>query len=88
MKTNILEVPYVSGVDANYYFAQSGGYYNEFYENILTQIENKRKEFESLNYAYQDSDITIMINDIEIKYSGKGRDGLECPLNNRQTIIQ
>lgn len=68
-------VPYASGIDTLYYFAKSGGYYDEFYQNILTQIDTKKKEFEALNYAYQDNEIVITLNDIEIKYSGKGRDG-------------
>ena len=71
----IKEAPYVSGIDALYYFAQSGGYYDEFYNDILKQIEDKKQEFESLNYAYQDNEIVITINEIDIKYSGKGRDG-------------
>lgn len=75
MNTDILKVPSISGIDAIYYFAQSGGFYDKFYENILHQIETKQKEFETLDYAYQESDIVIFINDIEIQYSGKGRDG-------------
>ena len=67
--------PLISGIDALYYFAQSGGQYDEFYENIISQIENKRAEFSALNYAYADDDIIITINDIDIKYSGMGRDG-------------
>jgi len=75
MNESNLKVAQVSGIDAVYYFGQSGGFYNEFYLDILNQVETKRKEFESLDYAYQDSDITITINKIDIKYSGKGRDG-------------
>mgnify|MGYP006971763695 CR=1 FL=1 len=44
--------PFASGVDALYYFAQSGGGYDEFYMNIIDQIEDKKAEFSALNYAY------------------------------------
>lgn len=69
------EIPHASGIDALYYFAQSGGGYNRFYENIIEQIENKKAEFDSLNYAYADNDIIVIINGIDVKYSGMGRDG-------------
>ncbi|MDD5401614.1 MAG: hypothetical protein PHQ93_10570 [Sulfurimonas sp.] len=72
---NIKNTPQISGIDALYYFAQSGGGYSRFYENIIEQIEDKRAEFTALNYAYADNDIIITINNIDIKYSGMGRDG-------------
>jgi DNA-binding transcriptional ArsR family regulator len=67
--------PQISGIDALYYFAQSGGGYDNFYMEIINQIEDKKAEFQALNYAYADNDIIIKINDIDIKYSGAGRDG-------------
>lgn len=67
--------PFISGIDALYYFAQSGGRYDEYYENIIEQIEDKKVEFTALNYAYADNDIIITINNIDVKYSGMGRDG-------------
>lgn len=72
---NKLNTPFVSGIDALYYFAQSGGGYDEFYEDIIEQIELKKQEFSILNYAYHDNDIILTINDIDIKLSGMGRDG-------------
>lgn len=68
-------IAYISGIDALYYFAQSGGKYDEFYENIIDQIEDKKAEFTALDYAYNDNDLIITINDIDVKYSGMGRDG-------------
>ncbi|MDF1877411.1 hypothetical protein JHD47_06230 [Sulfurimonas sp. SAG-AH-194-L11] len=67
--------PQISGIDALYYFAQSGGGYDEFYMNIIDQIEDKKAEFKAFDYAYNDNDIIIKINNIDIKYSGAGRDG-------------
>jgi len=75
VKDNINKPPQISGIDALYYFAQSGGGYDNFYMNIIEQIEDKKAEFKALNYAYADSDIVIKINNIDIKYSGAGRDG-------------
>ena len=68
-------IPHISGIDALYYFAQSGGKYDNYYMNIIDQIEDKKAEFTALNYAYNDNDIIITINDIDVKYSGMGRDG-------------
>ncbi|MFA6191929.1 MAG: hypothetical protein WC665_06220 [Sulfurimonas sp.] len=72
---NSKNTPFVSGIDALYYFAQSGGGYPRYYMNITDQIENKKEGFNALNYAYADNDIIITINDIDLKYSGMGRDG-------------
>jgi hypothetical protein len=67
--------PQVSGIDALYYFAQSGGGYDNYFEDIINQIEGKKQEFSSFSIAYADTDIIITLNDINIKYSGMGRDG-------------
>ena len=72
---NFKNTPIASGIDALYYFAQSGGGYDDYYMNIIDQIEDKKAEFTALNYAYNDNDIIITLNDIDIKYSGMGRDG-------------
>ncbi len=73
--THAKKTPQVSGIDALYYFAQSGGLYDQFFENILEQIEERKAYFSSLNYAYADNDIIIPVNGISVMYSGKGRDG-------------
>lgn len=72
---NIKNTPFVCGIDALYYFAQSGGGYDNFYMNIIDQIEDKKAEFNAINYPYNDNDIVITINGIDVKYSGMGRDG-------------
>lgn len=69
--------PIVSGIDALYFFAQSGAFYDRLYDNVTGQIERRKKEFEALNVSYQESDIIVNINGIEVKYSGRGRDGFE-----------
>ena len=48
-KINLKNTPIISGVDALYYFAQSGAYYDDFYQDILNQIEDKKSEFMALN---------------------------------------
>jgi hypothetical protein len=67
--------PFVAGIDALYYFAQSGGNYWRFYEDIIEQIELRKQEFKALDYAYNDNDIIVTINTIDVKFSGTGRDG-------------
>ncbi|PHM16608.1 MAG: hypothetical protein CJD30_10645 [Sulfuricurvum sp. PD_MW2] len=76
MQSSIAEkMPYASGIDALYYFAQSGAFYDRLYEDIINQIEDKKAYFKSLNYQYADNDITVTINEIDVVYSGMGRDG-------------
>jgi hypothetical protein len=72
---SITLTPVVSGIDALQYFAQSGGQYDRFYESLMDQIEDKKAYFKKLNYQYADNDIIVKINDIEVQYSGMGRDG-------------
>ncbi|MGE4457306.1 MAG: hypothetical protein AB7E13_10235 [Arcobacteraceae bacterium] len=67
--------PFASGIDTLYYFAQSGAGYDRFFENLLDQIDDKKATFKALNYAYNDDDIIVTINTIDLKLSGTGRDG-------------
>ncbi|WP_345972233.1 hypothetical protein [Sulfurimonas diazotrophicus] len=69
--------PMLSGIDALYYFAQSGAFYDRFFESIMEKIEEKKAYFDSLNFAYENSDIIIPINGIDMIYSGAGRDGFQ-----------
>lgn len=73
--SNVKFIPHVSGIDALYYFVQSGAFYDRLYENIIDQIEDKKAYFKSLNYQYADNDIIVNINGIDVVYSGMGRDG-------------
>ena len=76
MQSSIAEkLPYASGIDALYYFAQSGAFYDRLYMDIINQIEDKKAYFKTLNYQYADNDITVTINGIDVVYSGMGRDG-------------
>lgn len=76
MQSSIAEnLPYACGIDALYYFAQSGAFYDRLYDEIINQIEDKKAYFKSLNYQYADNDITVIINGIDVVYSGMGRDG-------------
>lgn len=76
MQSSIAEkLPYASGIDALYYFAQSGAFYDRLYEDIINQIEDKKAYFKSINYQYADNDIIVTINGIDVVYSGMGRDG-------------
>ena len=72
---NEKNIPHISGIDALYYFAQSGGNYDNYYMDIIDQIEDKKAEFTALNYPYTDKDIIININNIDLQHSGTGRDG-------------
>lgn len=75
LNDSVTSTPVVSGIDALQYFAQSGGQYDRFYESLMDQIEDKKAYFKKLNYQYADNDIIVKINDIEVQYSGMGRDG-------------
>jgi hypothetical protein len=75
MKSILKNIPYVCGIDALYYFAQSGGGYDRFYLDLIEQIEDKKREFELLSIAYQESDIIVSLNNVDVKFSGIGRDG-------------
>jgi len=64
-----------SGCDALYYFAQTNGAYDAFFETLVTQINDRKLYFESINYAYHDNDIILKLLDYDLIYSGMGRDG-------------
>ena len=70
-----MNIPYVCGIDALYFFVQSGAGYDDIYLDILNQIDQQEKNFKALEYAYQDNEIILTLNDIDVPFSGKGRDG-------------
>lgn len=72
---HVKNIAFASGIDALYYFAQSGAFYDRKYEDIINQIEDRKAYFKSLNYQYADNDIIVNINGIDVVYSGMGRDG-------------
>ena len=71
----IENIAYVCGIDALYFFVQSGAGYDDIYLDILNQIDQQEKNFKALEYAYQDNEIILTLNDIDVPFSGKGRDG-------------
>ncbi|MFA6191713.1 MAG: hypothetical protein WC665_05105 [Sulfurimonas sp.] len=76
MKNKLIKnIPFASGIDSLYYSAQSGGQYDEYYESIIDKVEDKKREFTLLNYAYDNKDIVITVNGIDMRFSGTARDG-------------
>ena len=74
-KNTVKNTPIVSGIDALYYFASSHPYYDNFYLDILSQIEAQKERFKAYDYQYNDKDIIVKIQDTDFIFSGISRDG-------------
>jgi len=64
-KNTIKNIPIVSGIDALYYFADSHPNYDNFYLNLLSQIEEQKDMFKRYEYQYNDKDIIVKIKDAD-----------------------
>jgi len=74
-KNTIKNIPLVSGIDALYYFANSHPNYDNFYLDLLSQIEEQKDMFRRYEYQYNDKDLIIKIKDSDFIFSGISRDG-------------
>lgn len=61
----------VYGIDSLYFFCESNEFYDELFLDILDQIETIKGNFEKKELEYENSDITININDIHLNFLGK-----------------
>lgn len=69
------KIPMVSGIDALYYFAETNHLYEVFFLELLSQVEDRRREFDLMSVSYQENDIIVSLQHEQIVYSGAGRDG-------------
>ena len=59
------------GIDTCYYFAESNENYDNFFLDLLDQIEDKKSLFERREIEYNNNDIVIELNSMSLQYLNK-----------------
>ena len=65
------EIKKVFGIDTLYFFFETNENYDDLFLEILDQLEEIKGKFEKRNIEFENKDLTISINDIQLSYLGK-----------------
>ena len=71
ISTNLPNV--ISGIDTLYYFYESNNLYDEFFINMLQQLEDNKKRFDSQNISYENRDLKITVHNQLFEFNGKSQ---------------
>ena len=63
----------ISGIDTLYYFYESNEKYDDMFLDILNQINETKEKFEKKYLKYENSDITLSLNNQLFIYNGKAQ---------------
>jgi len=69
--TNLPDV--ISGIDTLYYFFESNNLYDNFFKNLLEQLEVSKRNFEQQNISYENRDLKIDVNNQVFEFNGKSQ---------------
>jgi len=62
----------LSGIDSLYYFCESNTNYDDLYLEILDQLEEEKGKFSKKEIAFENKDLSILINEIPLNFIGIG----------------
>lgn len=65
------EIKKVFGIDSLYFFFETNENYDDLFLNILDQLEELKGKFEKRDIEFENKDLTISLNDIQLSYLGK-----------------
>lgn len=63
----------ISGIDTLFYFYESNDLYDDFFLDILDQLEDSKGRFEKREIAYSNKDLKIAINNQVFEFNGKAQ---------------
>jgi len=63
----------ISGIDTLYYFYETNKTYNEFFTDLLEQLESSKRRFEEQKVAYENRDLKVTINEHIFEFNGKAQ---------------
>lgn len=61
----------IFGIDSLYYFCESNENYDDYYIEMLDQVEEVKGNFEKKDLEFENNDIHINLNDIPLNFLGK-----------------
>ena len=60
----------IFGIDTLYFFFETNDNYDELYLDILDQLEDIKAKFQKKDIDFENKDLTISINDIQLTFLG------------------
>ncbi len=69
--TNLPNV--ISGIDTLYYFYESNDLYDDFFLEILDQLEDGKGRFDKRDISYSNKDLKVSINNQVFEFNGKAQ---------------
>jgi hypothetical protein len=76
MQDNITSVDLpsvISGIDTLYYFYETNDNYDDFFLDILEQLEESKGRFEKRDISYSNNDLKVSINNQILEFNGKSQ---------------
>lgn len=61
----------ISGIDTLFYFYQSNKLYDDFFSDLLEELERKKKEFDDKEVSYENRDLKVSINNNVFEFNGR-----------------
>jgi len=61
----------ISGIDTLFYFFESNKLYNDFYSDLLKQLDTSKKIFEEKSITYENRDVKVSINNNIFEFNGR-----------------
>jgi hypothetical protein len=63
----------ISGVDTLYYFYESNEFYDDFFLDILDQLEDSKGRFDKREISYSNKDLKVSISNQVFEFNGKAQ---------------
>ncbi len=63
----------ISGIDTLYFFYESNKNYDDFFSDVLEQLEDSKKKFEQQEVSFENRDLKIYINSHVLEFNGKAQ---------------
>lgn len=63
----------ISGIDTLYYFYESNDFYDDFFMDILNQLEEAKGRFDKRDISYSNKDLKVSINNQVFEFNGKAQ---------------
>lgn len=63
----------ISGIDTLYYFYESNDFYDDFFLDILNQLEESKGRFDKRDISYSNNDLKVAISNQAFEFNGKSQ---------------
>ncbi len=61
----------ISGIDTLFYFYESNKLYDDFFSDLLGQLDRSKKVFDDKNISYENRDLKVSINNHVFEFNGR-----------------